>query len=122
MLHDFSVSQIVSRIFQVHGNLLPKEMSSDRCTLCFAHQVWNCNDLLRNVVPSSNLGSCPTLNVTLKETTKSKVEDVLLPTTLHGDSFASVSLLASFFYIASYLYIVYLCDSRDDDVISVFGS
>ena len=77
MLHDFSVSQIVSRIFQVHGNHLPKEMSSDRCTLCFARQVWNRNDLLRNVVPS-NLGSCSGLTVTLKETsstTKSKDED-----------------------------------------------
>ena len=77
MLHDFSVSQIVSRIFQVHGNHFPKEMSSDRCTLCFARQVWNRNDLLRNVVPS-NLGSCSGLTVTLKETsstTKSKDED-----------------------------------------------
>ena len=65
MLCEFSVSQIVNRIFELHGNHLPKELNSNRCTLCFARQVWNRDALLRDVLPA-NLGSSSALVVTLE--------------------------------------------------------
>jgi hypothetical protein len=70
MLRELSVAQIVNRIFEMHSNRFPKELTSDRCTLRFARHIWNRNDLLSSVVPF-NLGSSSSLTVTLLSTTLS---------------------------------------------------